>query len=46
MDKAAVEKFKEDREPFESPTSHYNAKPEEPGKLFWFSGKFVGLIKL
>merc|ERR1719270_1278014 len=38
MDKEAVEKLKEDRESVESPTSNYIPKPEEPGKLFWFSG--------
>ena len=41
MDEEAIEKLKEDREPFEAPTSHYIPKPEERGKLLWFSGKIL-----
>ena len=41
MDEEAIEKLKEDREPFEAPTSHYIPKPEERGKLLWFSGKVL-----
>ena len=41
MDEEAIEKLKEDREPFEAPTSHYIPKPEEMGKLLWFSGKVL-----
>ena len=41
MDEQAIEKLKEDREPVEAPTSHYIPKPEEMGKLLWFSGKVL-----
>ena len=41
MDEEAIKKLKEEREPVESPTSHYNPKPEEMGKLLWFSGKVL-----
>ena len=41
MDEEAIEKLKEDREPFEAPISHYIPKPEEMGKLLWFSGKVL-----
>ena len=39
LDNEALEKLKEDREPFEAPSSHYTPKPDEIGKMFWFSGK-------
>ena len=39
LDDEALEKLKEDREPFEAPSSHYTPKPDEVGKMFWFSGK-------
>ena len=38
LDEEGLEKLKEDRQPFEAPSSHYTPKPNEPGKLFWFSG--------
>ena len=41
MDEEAIEKLKENREPVEAPTSHYIPKPEEMGKLLWFSGKVL-----
>ena len=46
MDEEAIEKLKEDREPFEAPTSHYIPKPEERGKLLWFSGKVLHTVCL
>ena len=39
LDEDGLEKLKADRQSFEAPTSHYTPKPNEPGKLFWFSGK-------
>ena len=39
LDEEGLEKLKEDRQPFEAPTSHYTPKPNELGKMFWFSGK-------
>ena len=41
LDEDGLEKLKADRQPFEAPTSHYTPKPNEPGKLFWFSGKWL-----
>ena len=43
MDEEAIEKLKENREPVEAPTSHYIPKPEEMGKLLWFSGN-IGIM--
>ena len=43
MDEEAIEKIKEDREPFEAPTSHYIPKTEERGKLLWFSGSVLDM---
>ena len=39
LDEDGLEKLKADRQSFEAPSSHYTPKPNEPGKLFWFSGK-------
>jgi hypothetical protein len=39
LDEEGLEKLKEDRQPFEAPSSHYIPKPNESGKMFWFSGK-------
>ena len=39
LDDEGLEKLKEDRQPIEAPTSHYTPKPNELGKMFWFSGK-------
>ena len=39
LDDEALEKLKEEREPCEAPSSHYTPKPNELGKMFWFSGK-------
>ena len=38
LDEVALERIKEEREPFEAPSSHYTPKPDEVGKMFWFSG--------
>lgn len=46
MDEEAIEKIKEDREHFEAPTSHYIPKPEEMGKLLWFSGKVLQFVTI
>ena len=39
LDEDGLEKLKADRQPFEAPSSHYTPKPNELGKMFWFSGK-------
>ena len=39
LDDDGLEKLKADRQPFEAPSCHYTPKPNEPGKMFWFSGK-------
>lgn len=38
LDDEAIEKLKEDREPYEAPSSHYTPKPNNLGKLIWLSG--------
>ena len=40
LDDEAIEKIKEDREPFEAPSTHYTPKPNNLGKLIWLSGKY------
>ena len=40
LDDEAIEKIKEDREPFEAPSTHYTPKPNDLGKLIWLSGKY------
>ena len=39
MDEEAIKMLKEEREDCEAPKSHYIPKPNQIGKLFWFSGK-------
>ena len=39
MDEEAIKMLKEEREDCEAPKSHYTPKPNQNGKLFWFSGK-------
>ena len=39
LDEDGLKKLKADRQPFEAPSCHYTPKPNEPGKMFWFSGK-------
>ena len=34
----ALEKYKNDRDPIESPSCHYKIQPENQGKLIWLSG--------
>ena len=33
-----MEKLAEDRDPLETPSSHYKVQPENQGKLIWLSG--------
>ena len=40
MSDEELEKIKEDREPADAPSiSYFEPKPDQQGKLFWFSGK-------
>ena len=39
MDEEAIKMLKEEREDCEAPKSHYTPRPNQMGKLFWFSGK-------
>ena len=41
LDDESIEKLKEDREPYEAPSSHYTPKPNDLGKLIWLSGKYA-----
>ena len=41
LDDEAIEKLKEDREPFDAPSTHYTPKPNDLGKLIWLSGKYI-----
>ena len=41
LDDEAIEKLKEDREPFDAPSTHYTPKPNDLGKLIWLSGKQI-----
>ena len=39
LDEEAIKILKEEREDCEAPKSHYTPRPNQMGKLFWFSGK-------
>ena len=41
LDDESIEKLKEDREPYEAPSTHYTPKPNNLGKLIWLSGKYA-----
>ena len=41
LDDESIEKLKEDREPYEAPSTHYTPKPNDLGKLIWLSGKYA-----
>ena len=34
-----LQKIKDDRDPYEAPSSKYKIQPDNLGKLLWFSGK-------
>jgi hypothetical protein len=39
LDEDALMKLKEDRVPFDAPSSIYTPKPNDLGKIIWLSGK-------
>ena len=40
-----LQKIKDDRDPYEAPSSKYKIQPDNVGKLLWFSGKILIAFK-